>query len=68
MCIQIVIFWVVAPCRLMGVYEYFGGPCCLTLQDYMKLFISQKLQTWQLCETFMLCPTNLTQPKSVFKL
>jgi hypothetical protein len=26
---KIAVFWVVAPCSLVEVYQRFGGPCCL---------------------------------------
>jgi hypothetical protein len=31
MYIKITVFWVVAPCSLVGVYQRFRGPCCLHL-------------------------------------
>jgi hypothetical protein len=26
---KMAVFWVVAPCRLVEVYQHFRGPCCL---------------------------------------
>jgi hypothetical protein len=26
---KIAVFWVVAPCSLVDVYQHFRGPCCL---------------------------------------
>jgi len=31
--IQVEVFWVVMPCSIAVVYQCFGGPCCLCLQD-----------------------------------
>jgi hypothetical protein len=32
---KMAVFWVVAPCSLVDVYQRFGGPCCLHRQgDY----------------------------------
>jgi hypothetical protein len=31
---KMAVFWVVALCRLVGVYQRFRGPCCLHHQGY----------------------------------
>jgi hypothetical protein len=30
---KMAVFWVVAPCSLVEVYQCFGGPCCLHRPD-----------------------------------
>jgi hypothetical protein len=30
---KITVFWDVIPCRLVNIYKYFGGTCCLHLQE-----------------------------------
>jgi hypothetical protein len=30
---KIAVFWVVAPCSLVEVYQRFRGPCCLHLRE-----------------------------------
>jgi hypothetical protein len=31
---EMAVFWVVAPCSLVDVYQRFGGPCCLHHQGH----------------------------------
>jgi hypothetical protein len=33
------VFWVVAPCSLVEVYQRFGGPCCLHHQGDLNLHL-----------------------------
>jgi hypothetical protein len=48
---QMAVFWVVAPCSLVELYQRFRGPCCLhhradkLLPDYMAL--SQKTAIYE---------------------
>jgi hypothetical protein len=32
---KMAVFWVVAPCSLIAVYQRFRGPCCLHHQGWM---------------------------------
>jgi hypothetical protein len=36
-CMKIAVFWVVAPCSLVEVYQRFRGPCCLHHQGASSL-------------------------------
>jgi hypothetical protein len=40
---KIAVFWVVAPCSLVEVYQRFRGPCCL--HDQMAIFILTAVRT-----------------------
>jgi hypothetical protein len=33
---KMAVFWVVAPCSLVEVYQHFRGPCCLHHQDFYQ--------------------------------
>jgi hypothetical protein len=33
------VFWIVAPCSLVEVYQHFRGPCCLHDQDLIALMM-----------------------------
>jgi hypothetical protein len=42
---KMAVFWVVAPCSLVEVYQRFGGPCCLHHQgdEYWAMSTSETL-------------------------
>jgi hypothetical protein len=44
---QVEVYWVVTPCSVVAGYQRFGGPCCLHLQDEVKL------ETVQISETMV---------------
>jgi hypothetical protein len=37
------VFWVLAPCSLVEVYQRFRGPCCLHHQDDESAILDEKL-------------------------
>jgi hypothetical protein len=56
MSMKMAVFWVVAPCSLVELYQRFKGPCCLHHQGLMhilSLFINFKWAKRNL--TFVLC-------------
>jgi hypothetical protein len=40
MIVQIVVFWDVTPCSLVGGYQCLGGTCCLHLQVSKHLLVA----------------------------
>jgi hypothetical protein len=55
------VFWVVAPCSLVEVYQRFRGPCCLHHQGY-EWFIA----TTQNTAIFILTAVRTSNPTSSF--
>jgi hypothetical protein len=46
------VFWVVAPCSLVEVYQRFSGPCCLQHQGYIRA-IALTMETARTSETLV---------------
>jgi hypothetical protein len=44
---KMAVFWVVAPCSLVEVYQRFRGPCCLHHQgdEYPSIFVLTAVRT-----------------------
>jgi hypothetical protein len=48
---KMAVFWVVAPCGLVEVYQRFRGPCCLYHQG--KALIALMMEAARTCETLV---------------
>jgi hypothetical protein len=42
---KMAVFWVIAPCSLVEVYERFRGPCCLQHQGALKIEAARTSET-----------------------
>jgi hypothetical protein len=40
---KMAVFWVVAPCSLVELYQRFRGPCCLHHHSFAKLQVIKKI-------------------------
>jgi len=45
--IKFVVFWFIAPCRVVVGYQPFGGPCCFHLQGWSVWSELESLYNWR---------------------